>query len=150
MLLQLFGKWHPSKTVRTVKKKEKKKKTISFRESALEHKAISGSGSILYARCNQSSEKPLKTGAYHYGSDYQMKWTQEDLFLITCQTGFALGEFISGSALIMTGDSFPVHNHQQQQKSANTVVFFSHLRHWRHTSHFQKVSKFLSFKNKMK
>ena len=30
-----------------------------------EHKAISGSDSILYARCSQSYGNPLETGAYH-------------------------------------------------------------------------------------
>ena len=65
----------PLKAVRTPKKKNRQEENHSFqREPTWEYMALSGSDSILYARCNQSHRKPLKRGI----SPYQQKnltWT---------------------------------------------------------------------------
>ena len=61
---------HTKKTVRTLKKKEREEENSSLqREPTWQHKALSGSHSILYATCTQSYGKPPKTEAYHHRSD---------------------------------------------------------------------------------
>ena len=100
------------------------------------HKALLGSDSILHARCNQSHisyRKPLKTGAYHHRSDYQIMEPGKVRFcsLIARQTGFAQGEFISGPAVIMTAENSSVPNHQR--KTTNMYCGFL-LRHGKEIS----------------
>ena len=59
------------KAVRALKKKkgEEEESYSLQREPTWEHKALSGSDSILYAKCNQSYGKPLKRGAYRHRSE---------------------------------------------------------------------------------
>ena len=74
MFLQLVGKRYTLKAVRILIRKrgnKNKKETVLFRENLLGSiiKTLLVSDSILYARCNQSHGKALKTGAY-YHSEY--------------------------------------------------------------------------------
>ena len=67
--LQLVGKRYPLKAVRTLKKKKKKveeEENYSLRtEHTLEHKALSGTDSILCARCKSILWEAPEKGAYH-------------------------------------------------------------------------------------
>ena len=67
MFLQLVCNRHPVKAVRTIKKesKEEKRKVFPSERNYFGAQGLSGSDAIIYANCNQSYEKPLKTGAYH-------------------------------------------------------------------------------------
>ena len=65
MLLQLVGKRYLLKLLNTKKEKERRgiRRTLLPSENLLwELKPHSGTDSILYARCDQSYGKPLKTG----------------------------------------------------------------------------------------
>lgn len=116
MPLQLVG--IPFKSCSHTKKEEN---YSLHREPAREHKALSGTSSVLYARCSQSYGKALKTGAYH---DKQKNWIWKcpTLFLMASQTCLAQGELSSGLTVIMTGENVSTHN--DQRRTTNIVAFF--------------------------
>ena len=72
-------------------------------EPTWEHKALSGTGSILCARCKSILREAPEKGAYHQRRDSSKRiepGTVRFLFLTASQTRFAQGELISGSAAI--------------------------------------------------
>ena len=69
--LQLVGERYPLKAVRTLKKKEvEEEENYSLQtEPTWEHKALSGTDSILCARCKSILREAPEKGAYHQRRD---------------------------------------------------------------------------------
>ena len=98
-----MGKRYPVKAVSHTKKEKEVEEEENYSlqtEPAWEHKALSGTDSILCARCKsiqwENSEKRINQRR----DSSKRTWKGPILFLTASQTRFPQGELISGSAAI--------------------------------------------------
>ena len=113
--LQLVGKRYPLKAVRTLKKKEVEEgENYSLQtEATWEHKALSGTDSILCARCKSILwEKPPKRGRINQRGDSSKRIDPGKVRFVfdRLPDAFRSGrahQWLSGD---LTGENFSAHN----------------------------------------